>query len=72
MQGTKKRREVNKWEVDEHKQWSENVKSHRFCPHMLDKNRNYEPVGMNGSNFKNDTLFVSFAAQHYSLRNLGE
>ena len=63
---------MNKWEVDEHKQWSEKVRSHRFCPHMLDKNRNYEsnkrkspfvePVGMNGPNFKNETLFLSFTA----------
>ena len=65
---------MNKWEVDEHKQWSEKVRSHRFCPHMLDKNRNYimkgsnkrksfvKPVGMNGSNFKNETLFLSFTA----------
>ena len=48
--------------------------SQRFCPPLLDKNRNYEgiwsnkrksfvkPVGMNGSNFKNETLFVSFTA----------
>ena len=61
----RRRREMNKWEVDEHKQWSEKVRSHRFCPHMLDKNRNYEgmwsnkrkssePVRMNG--FKNETL----------------
>ena len=28
--------------MDEHKQWSEKVLSHRFCLHMLDKNRNYE------------------------------
>ena len=29
---------MDKWEVDEHKQWSEKVRSQRFCPHMLDKN----------------------------------
>ena len=64
---------MNKWEVDEHKQWSEEVRSQRFyCP-LLDKNRNYEgisnkrkssvkPVGMNGSNFKNEMLCVSFTA----------
>ena len=63
---------MNKWEVDEHKQWSEKVRSQCFCLLLLDKNRNYEeirsnkrksfvkPVGMNGSNFKNETLFVSF------------
>ena len=28
---------MNKWEVDEHKQWSEKVRSHRFCPPLLDK-----------------------------------
>ena len=70
---------MNKWEVDEHKQWSEKVRSHRFCPPLLDKNGNYEgmwsnkrksfvkPVGMNGSNFKNETLFVSYTAtiSHY-------
>ena len=50
------------------------VRSQRFCPPLLVKNRNYEgiwsnkrksfvkPVGMNGSNFKNETLFVSFTA----------
>ena len=32
--------EVNKLEVDEHKQWSAKVRSHRFCPHMMDRNRN--------------------------------
>ena len=35
---------MNKWEVDEHKQWSGKVRSDRFCPHMLDKNRNYEEI----------------------------
>ena len=35
---------MNKWEVDGHKQWSEKVRSHHFCPHMLDKNRNYEGI----------------------------
>ena len=65
---------MNKWEVDEHKQWSEKVRSQCFCPPLLDKNRNYEgiwsnrwksfvkSVGMNCSNFKNETLFVSFMA----------
>ena len=65
---------MNEWEVDEHKQWSEMVRTQRFCPPLLDKKRNYEgilsnkrksfvkPVGMNGSNFKNETLFVSFTA----------
>ena len=50
------------------------MRSQRFCPPLLDKNGNYEemwsnkrksfikPVGMNGSNFKNETLFVSFTA----------
>ena len=33
---------MNEWEVDEHKQWSEKVGSQRFCPPLLDKNRNYE------------------------------
>ena len=28
---------MNKWEVDEHKQWSEKVRSQRFCPPLLDK-----------------------------------
>ena len=28
---------MNKWEVDEHKQWSEKVGSQRFCPPLLDK-----------------------------------
>ena len=44
LKSISKRCEVNKWEVDEHKQWSEKVRSHRFCPHMLDKNRNYERI----------------------------
>ena len=44
LKSISKRCEVNKWEVDEHKQWSEKVRSHRFCPHMLDKNRNYEGI----------------------------
>ena len=35
---------MTKWEVDEQKQWSEKVRSHRFYPHMLDKNRNYEGI----------------------------
>ena len=44
-QQTRQTREVNKWEVDEYKQWSENVRSYRFCLHMLDKNmRNYEAI----------------------------
>ena len=25
--------------VDEREQWSEKVRSHRFCPHMLDQNK---------------------------------
>ena len=33
---------MNKWEVDEHKQWGEKVRSQRFCPPLLDKNGNYE------------------------------
>ena len=37
-----KNSEVNKLEVDEHRQWNEKVRSHRFCLHMLAKNRNYE------------------------------
>ena len=70
----RQRRKMNKWEVDEHEQWSEKVRSQHFCPPLLDKNRNYEGIwsnkrksfvkllGMNGSNFRNETLFVSFAA----------
>ena len=65
---------MNKWEVDEQKQWSEKVRSQRFCPPLPNKNSNYEGIGsnkrksfvklegMNGSNFKNETLFVSFTA----------
>ena len=34
---------MNKWEVDEHEP-SEKVRSQRFCPHLLDKNRNYEGI----------------------------
>ena len=40
----RRRREVNKWEVDEHKQWSEKMRSRRFSPPMLDKTRNYEGI----------------------------
>ena len=29
---------MNKQEVDEHEQWSEKVRSQRFCPPLLDKN----------------------------------
>ena len=65
---------MKKWDVDEHEQWSEKVRSQRFCPPLLIKNRNYEgissykrksfvkSVGMNGSNFKNEMLFVHFTA----------
>ena len=28
---------MDKWEVDEHKQWSEKVRSQSFCPPLLDK-----------------------------------
>ena len=35
---------MNKWEVDEHEQWSETVRSQRFCPPLLDKNRNYQGI----------------------------
>ena len=58
---------MNKWEVDEHKQWSEKVRNQCFCPPSVEKNRNYEeissnkrkslsPWGWNYSNFKNETL----------------
>ena len=33
---------MNKWEVDEHKQWSGKVRSQRICAPLLDKNGNYE------------------------------
>ena len=54
---------MNKWEVDEHEQWSEKVRSQCFCPLLIDKNGNYKgirsnkrksfakQVGMNDSNF---------------------
>ena len=35
---------MNKWEVDKHEQWSEKVRRQRFCPPLLDKNRNYEGI----------------------------
>ena len=38
LKSIRKRNEVNKCEVVEHKQLSEKVRSHRFCPHMLDRN----------------------------------
>ena len=61
---------MNKWEVYGHKQWSEKVTAFvRMLPCWTetmkgsDKRKSFvEPVGMNGSNFKNDTLFVSFTA----------
>ena len=74
LKSISKRGGGQKWEVDEHKQWSEKVRIQHFSPPLLDKNRNYagmrsnkrklfvKPVGMNGSNFKNETLFVSFTA----------
>ena len=38
---------MNKWEVDEHKQWSEKVRSQHFCLPLLDKNRSYEGICSN-------------------------
>ena len=35
---------MNEWVVDEHKQWSEKVRTQRFCPPLLDKKRNYEGI----------------------------
>ena len=35
--------------MDEHIQWSEKVRSHHLCPHMLDKNRNYEWIKLKKS-----------------------
>ena len=35
---------MTKWEVDEHKQSSEKVRSQRFCPPLLDQSRNYEGI----------------------------
>ena len=35
---------ISAWEVDEHKQKSEKVRSNRFCLPLLDKNRNYEGI----------------------------
>ena len=29
---------MNEWEVDEHKQWNEKMKSQGFYPLLLDKN----------------------------------
>ena len=69
LKSISKRGGGEKW-ISEQKQWGEKVRSQRFCPPLLDKNRNYEgiwlnkrkssvkPVGMNGSNFKDETLFV--------------
>ena len=65
--------------MDEHEQWSEKVRSQCFCPPLPDKNRNYEgiwsnkrksfvkPVGMNGSNFKNEMLFSECLLQLYII-----
>ena len=38
---------MNEWDVDEHEQWSEKVRSQCFCPPLLDKNRNYEGFSLN-------------------------
>ena len=35
---------MNIWEEDEHGQWREKVRSQRFCPPLLDKDRNYEEI----------------------------
>ena len=32
---------MNNWEVDEHEQWSEKVRSQRFCPPLLDQNQKW-------------------------------
>ena len=42
----RRRREMSKWEVDEHEQWSEKMRSQRFRSPLLDKNRNYD-ISMN-------------------------
>ena len=64
---------MNKWEVDEHEQWSEKVRSHCFCPQKCstktetikgsNKRESFvESMGMNVTNLKNETLFLSFTA----------
>ena len=43
---------MNKWEVDEHKQWSEKVRSRRFWPPLLDKTeiaKGYDQIKENRS-----------------------
>ena len=43
---------MTKWEVDEHKQSSEKVRSQRFCPPLLDKTetmKGYDQIKENRS-----------------------
>ena len=41
---------MNKWEVDEHKQWSENqVRSHRFCQTKTEAMKGYAQIKENRS-----------------------
>ena len=52
----RQRRKMNKWEVDEHEQWSEKVRSQHFCPPLLDKNRNYDRIIIMIKNKENRSL----------------
>ena len=47
---------MNKWEEDEHEQWSEKVRSQHFCPPLLDKNRNYDRIIIMIKNKENRSL----------------
>ena len=73
-QWTRGRREMNKWEADEHKQYNglKRSKSKLLSSLAGQKQRLWrdinklksfvKPVAMNGSNFKNETLFVCLTA----------
>ena len=73
---------MNKWEVDEHKQWSKKVRSHRFVHPCWTKTEtmkgsdqikeNRSSLGMNGSNFRNEMLFVSFTVHPINTSFLAE
>ena len=69
---------MNKWEVNEQEQWSEKVRSRRFFPTLLDKNRNDEgiwsnkiisfvkPWGLMVPHLNNETLFASLSLYIYT------
>ena len=55
---------MNKREGDEHKQWSEKVRSQRFCPPLLDKNGNQWRDMMRAQHLESRLLFWFFAVNY--------